>query len=124
MNRLKDLDLYKLLEVTFDAEESTIRKAYRKKALQCHPDKNPDDPKAAEIFHQVCNAHDQLEVTRGSCVTSRLSDGRPLGPALGQCHPWQLHGLQKSVFVFWGSFQGFSFFRGYGALLGYLPPLW
>ena len=77
MNRLKDLDLYKLLEVTFDAEESTIRKAYRKKALQCHPDKNPDDPKAAEIFHQVC-ARVYKSQEAGS-----LSLGRPLGPARG-----------------------------------------
>ena len=53
MNKVKDLDLYKLLEVNFEADEATIRKAYRKKALKCHPDKNPDDPKAAEIFHQV-----------------------------------------------------------------------
>lgn len=53
MNKVKDLDLYKLLEVSFDSEEAAIRKAYRKKALKCHPDKNPDDPKAAELFHQV-----------------------------------------------------------------------
>lgn len=33
-----------------------IKKAYRKKALQCHPDKNPDDPKAAEAFHQLSSA--------------------------------------------------------------------
>lgn len=55
MNKVKDLDLYKLLEVAFDSDEATLRKAYRKKALKCHPDKNPDDPKAAELFHQVSN---------------------------------------------------------------------
>lgn len=30
-----------------------IKKAYRKKALQCHPDKNPDDPNASKKFHQL-----------------------------------------------------------------------
>lgn len=33
-----------------------IRKAYRKKALACHPDKNPDNPKAAELFHELSKA--------------------------------------------------------------------
>ena len=56
MEKVKDLDLYLLLGVDPDADESTIKKAYRKKALTCHPDKNPDNPKAAELFHQLSEA--------------------------------------------------------------------
>ncbi|TWW72229.1 DnaJ -like protein subfamily C member 17 [Takifugu flavidus] len=37
-----------------------IKKAYRQKALECHPDKNPDNPKAAELFHQLSQALDVL----------------------------------------------------------------
>ncbi|KAK6307180.1 hypothetical protein J4Q44_G00223280 [Coregonus suidteri] len=33
-----------------------IKKAYRQKALTCHPDKNPDNPKAADFFHQLSQA--------------------------------------------------------------------
>uniref|UniRef100_A0A7M4FLH7 DnaJ heat shock protein family (Hsp40) member C17 n=1 Tax=Crocodylus porosus TaxID=8502 RepID=A0A7M4FLH7_CROPO len=33
-----------------------VKKAYRQKALTCHPDKNPDNPKAAEVFHQLSQA--------------------------------------------------------------------
>lgn len=50
------LDLYKILGVQEDATEKEIVKSYRKQALKCHPDKNPDDPKAAELFHQLAKA--------------------------------------------------------------------
>ncbi|XP_063241058.1 dnaJ homolog subfamily C member 17-like isoform X2 [Bacillus rossius redtenbacheri] len=33
-----------------------IKKAYRQKALKCHPDKLPDNPKAAELFHELTRA--------------------------------------------------------------------
>ena len=56
ISKLKDLDLYLLLEIPQDATEKDIRKAYRKKSLRCHPDKNPDDPNAATIFHQLSEA--------------------------------------------------------------------
>jgi DnaJ family protein C protein 17 len=39
-------DLYGFLEVSKEATEKELTKAYRRKALRCHPDKNPDDPAA------------------------------------------------------------------------------
>ncbi|XP_060684738.1 dnaJ homolog subfamily C member 17 isoform X1 [Hemiscyllium ocellatum] len=39
---------------------SEIKKAYRQKALKCHPDKNPDNPKAVELFHQLSQALEVL----------------------------------------------------------------
>ncbi|XP_073340556.1 dnaJ homolog subfamily C member 17 isoform X2 [Pagrus major] len=40
--------------------QAWIKKAYRQKALTCHPDKNPDNPKAAELFHQLSQALEVL----------------------------------------------------------------
>uniref|UniRef100_A0A8I5T0U0 DnaJ homolog subfamily C member 17 n=1 Tax=Pongo abelii TaxID=9601 RepID=A0A8I5T0U0_PONAB len=37
-----------------------VKKAYRQKALSCHPDKNPDNPRAAELFHQLSQALEVL----------------------------------------------------------------
>ncbi|XP_072342503.1 dnaJ homolog subfamily C member 17 isoform X4 [Scyliorhinus torazame] len=59
------LDLYSLLEVSEDATGKEIKKAYRQKALKCHPDKNPDNPKAVELFHQLSQA---LEVLTDSAA--------------------------------------------------------
>ncbi|XP_028156570.1 dnaJ homolog subfamily C member 17 [Ostrinia furnacalis] len=56
LKNIEDVDLYAILDIQISATESEIKKAYRKKALQCHPDKNPDDPKAAETFHELSRA--------------------------------------------------------------------
>lgn len=54
------LDLYGLLGIESTATTKEIKKAYRQKALTCHPDKNPDNPKAAELFHQLSQALEVL----------------------------------------------------------------
>ncbi|EKX49646.1 hypothetical protein GUITHDRAFT_151420, partial [Guillardia theta CCMP2712] len=45
--------LYDLLNVSKDASMSEIKKAYHKLAIECHPDKRPDDPEAKEKFQQL-----------------------------------------------------------------------
>ncbi|KAH8725740.1 hypothetical protein GQ44DRAFT_739262 [Phaeosphaeriaceae sp. PMI808] len=53
-------DFYELLGVTFDAEESVIKKAYRKASIRFHPDKNPDNKDAADRFIYLGWARDIL----------------------------------------------------------------
>ncbi len=45
-----EADPYALLGVAADAGSETIRRAYRALAFSCHPDRNPDDPRALERF--------------------------------------------------------------------------
>ncbi|TPP53188.1 DnaJ domain family protein [Leishmania donovani] len=57
---VKETDLYDELGISPDATEPQIRSAYRRKALQYHPDKNSGDPAAAEKFKKVAEAYEIL----------------------------------------------------------------
>ncbi|MCR5219756.1 MAG: DnaJ domain-containing protein, partial [bacterium] len=50
-------DYYTLLGVDKNASEADIKKAYRKLALKYHPDRNPDNPAAAETFKEITEAY-------------------------------------------------------------------
>lgn len=54
------MDLYQQLGVQRGASEAEIKKAYRSLAKQLHPDRNKDNPKAAERFSAVTRAYDIL----------------------------------------------------------------
>lgn len=49
-----------MLEVSKTATAEEIKKAYRKKAIQYHPDKNPGDKEAEEKFKEAAEAYDVL----------------------------------------------------------------
>ncbi len=53
-------DYYEVLGVAKDADENTIKRAYRKLAMKYHPDRNPDDEVAAEKFREVTEAYEVL----------------------------------------------------------------
>ena len=53
-------DYYEVLGVNRDADEDTLKKAYRRLAMKHHPDRNPDNPKAEEAFKEGKEAYEML----------------------------------------------------------------
>ena len=53
-------DYYEVLGVSKDAPKDDIKKAYRRLAIQNHPDKNPGDKAAEERFKEATEAYEVL----------------------------------------------------------------
>jgi molecular chaperone DnaJ len=56
-----DIDFYELLEVERTADEKTLKSAYRRLAMECHPDRNPGCDKSEAKFKAISEAYDVLK---------------------------------------------------------------
>src|SRR5688572_4815152 len=65
-------DYYKILGVERNASEEDIRKAYRKLAMQYHPDRNPNDKQAEERFKEINEAYQVLNDAKKRAHYDRL----------------------------------------------------
>lgn len=83
-------DPYSILGVARGADEKDIKSAYRKLAKQLHPDRNTDNPKAAERFSEVTKAYDLLSDKNKRAQYDRGEidiDGNPKGFGFGAGGP-------------------------------------
>jgi len=79
-------DPYSILGVARSASEKDIKSAYRKLAKELHPDRNKDNPKAAERFSEVTSAYDLLSDKDKRAKFDRGeidADGNPMGFGFG-----------------------------------------
>jgi curved DNA-binding protein CbpA len=75
------LDPYHQLGVDRDADAATIKQAYRRKAQEAHPDRNPDDPHATTRFQLIQEAYDILgDDERRAAFDQDGTTKKPNGP--------------------------------------------
>lgn len=96
-------DYYSILQISRSANESDIRKAYRKLALRWHPDKNPDKKDEAEKrFKEISEAYEVLSDPKKRSIYDKHGKEGLAGNGLGG-------GGGMPDFNFGNSFGGFSF---------------
>lgn len=76
-------DLYEILGVAKGASADELKKAYRKLAMQHHPDKNPGDKKAEEKFKEISHAYDILSDEQKRAAYDRFGHAAFQGGAGG-----------------------------------------
>ena len=123
-------DYYEILEVTKTATVEEIKKAYRKKAIQYHPDKNPGDKEAEEKFKEAAEAYDVLSNPEKRSrydqfghagVSGAAGNGGPFGGFGGEGMSMDdIFSMFGDIFGgrgggFGGGFGGFSGFGGGGS---------
>ena len=77
-------DLYEVLGIKRDAPEAEIKKAYRKLAMEVHPDRNPGDKQSEARFKEINSAYEVLKDTKKRAIYDRhghagLGQGGPGG---------------------------------------------
>ena len=105
-------DYYEVLEVSKTATYEEIKKAYRKKAIQFHPDKNPDDKSAEEKFKEAAEAYEILSDEQKRAKYDRYGHEAPGGFG-GQAGGFSMDDIFSQFGdIFGGHFGGFGGFGG------------
>ena len=116
-------DYYEVLGVAKNASADEIKKAYRKKAIQYHPDRNPGDKKAEEKFKEAAEAYDVLsnpdkraryDQFGHAGMSGAAGNGGPFGGFSGGMSMDDIFSMFGDIFGGHGGFGGFGGFGGGG----------
>ena len=108
-------DYYEVLEVSKNASKEEIKKAYRKQALQNHPDKNPGDTAAEERFKEAAEAYEVLSDDQKRNKYDQFGHAAfENGGAGGFGGGMTMEDIFSQFGDIFGGFGGFSGFGGFG----------
>lgn len=109
-------DYYEILGVDKNASPGEIKKAYRKKAIQYHPDRNPGDEKAEELFKKSAEAYEVLSDPQKKARYDQFGHAAFEGGGFGGggMNMEDIFSQFGDIFgsAFGGSFGGFGGFSG------------
>jgi molecular chaperone DnaJ len=103
-------DFYALLGVPRDADDAQIKKAYRKLAMEHHPDRNNGDKAAEARFKEITEAYDVLRDPQKRRLYDRFGEAGLRGAAGQQAgvHPFD---ISEALNIFMRDFGGFGGFE-------------
>lgn len=97
-------DYYQILDIPKNANQDEIKKAYRKKALQFHPDKNPGDSAAEKKFKEISEAYEVLSDDQKRQIYDRHGKEGLAGSAMGGGAGFS--SMDEAMRTFMGAFGG------------------
>lgn len=109
-------DYYEVLGVARDADDTTIKKAYRKLAMKYHPDRNPDNKEAEEKFKEVGEAYEVLSNADKRAAYDRMGHEAFKNGGMGSAGGGAggFGGFTDPMDIFAQMFGGMGGFGGFG----------
>jgi len=99
-------DYYQLLDIPRTATADEIKKAYRKKAIKFHPDKNPGDPDAERRFKDISEAYEVLSDEKKRQSYDRYGKQAFAGAAGAGAHAGGYASMDEALRTFMSAFGG------------------